>query len=63
MRAQVSRHSAWACFCTPKNFLDFAFMYWRIRRCLCGSDRIYYKTNDNIVEIMAIVGRQGLNHI
>lgn len=26
------------------------------RRCLCGSDTIYYRINDNMVEIMAIVG-------
>jgi toxin ParE1/3/4 len=32
------------------------------RRCVCGSDSIYYRINDDIVEIMAIVGRQDLNH-
>jgi len=31
------------------------------RRCVCGSDSIYYKINGNIVEIMAIIGRQDLN--
>ena len=30
------------------------------RRCACGSDSIYYRINNNIVEIMAIVGRQDL---
>lgn len=33
------------------------------RRCVCGSDSIYYRINDNIVEIMAIVGRQDLKNI
>ena len=33
------------------------------RRCVCGSDSIYYKINNNIVEIMAIIGRQNLNNI
>ena len=31
------------------------------RRCVCGVDSIYYRINDNIVEIMAIVGRQDLH--
>jgi toxin ParE1/3/4 len=33
------------------------------RRCICGSDTIYFRINDNTVEIMAIVGRQDLNNI
>ena len=33
------------------------------RRCACGSDTIYYRINDNIVEIMAIVGMQDLKNI
>lgn len=33
------------------------------RRCPCGSDTIYYRINDNTVEIMAIVGMQDLNNI
>ena len=32
-------------------------------RCVCGSDSIYYRIYDNTVEIMAIVGKQDLNHI
>ncbi len=31
------------------------------RRCVCGIDSIYYKINNDTVEIMAIVGRQDLN--
>jgi toxin ParE1/3/4 len=32
------------------------------RRCVCGSDSIYYKVNNNQVEIMAIIGRLDLNN-
>jgi toxin ParE1/3/4 len=31
------------------------------RRCVCGVDNIYFRINENVVEIMAIVGRQDLN--
>lgn len=33
------------------------------RRCPCGSDTIYYRINENMVEIMAIVGMQDLKNI
>lgn len=33
------------------------------RRCVCGSDSIYYRINIDVVEIMAIIGRQDLNAI
>ena len=33
------------------------------RRCVCGSDSIYYRINDEQVEIMAIIGSQDLNNI
>jgi toxin ParE1/3/4 len=33
------------------------------RRCACGADSIYYRISDNIVEIMAIVGRQDLKNV
>lgn len=28
------------------------------RRCVCGSDSIYHRINQDIVEIMTIIGRQ-----
>ena len=31
------------------------------RRCVCGSDSIFFKINEDIIEIMAIVGQQDLN--
>lgn len=33
------------------------------RRCVCGSDSIYFRLNEETVEIMAIVGRQDLSKI
>jgi len=33
------------------------------RRCVCGSDSIFYRINNDIVEIMAIIGRQDLSKI
>jgi len=33
------------------------------RRAVCGVDSIYYKITDDIVEIMAIVGRQDLENL
>ena len=33
------------------------------RRCACGSNSIYYRITNGIVEIMAIVGRQDLMNI
>ena len=33
------------------------------RRCVCGSDSIYFRINQETVEIMAVVGRQDLSKI
>ncbi|MGR7812550.1 type II toxin-antitoxin system RelE/ParE family toxin [Lacinutrix undariae] len=33
------------------------------RRCSCGSDTIYYRITNNVVEIMTIIGRQDLNTV
>jgi toxin ParE1/3/4 len=33
------------------------------RRCVCGSDSIYFRLHDEAVEIMAIVGSQDINTI
>ncbi len=47
----------------PYSFESVEYLKEGYRRCVCGSDSIYFKINDNIVEIMAIVGRQDLNNI
>ena len=33
------------------------------RRCVCGADSIFYRVKDEMVEIMAIIGRQDLNDV
>ena len=33
------------------------------RRCVCGADSIYFKINNEIVEIMAIIGRQDISNV
>ena len=48
---------------SPYSFESVDFIKKRYKRCVCGSDRIYYKINENIVEIMAIVVRQDLKNI
>ena len=47
----------------PYSFESVAFIKEGYRRCVCGSDSIYYKVNDNLVEIMAIIGKQDLKNI
>jgi toxin ParE1/3/4 len=49
----------------PFSFESVDFIKHRYRRCVCESDSIYFKVNNDndIVEIMAIVGRQDLNNI
>ncbi len=47
----------------PFSFESVDYIKKGYRRCVCGADSIYYKVNDDIVEIMAIVGRQDLSNI
>jgi len=47
----------------PFSFESVDFIKKGYRRCACGSDSIYYKLNNDIVEIMAIIGGQDLNNI
>jgi len=47
----------------PFSFESVDYIKKGYRRCVCGSDSIYYKVNNNTVEIMAIVGRQDLKNI
>jgi len=44
----------------PFSFESIDYIRNGYRRCACGSDSIYYRINNSIVEIMAIVGRQDL---
>ena len=45
----------------PFSFESVDYIKKEYRRCVCGIDSIYYKVNNNVVEIMAIIGRQDLN--
>jgi toxin ParE1/3/4 len=47
----------------PFSFESADYLKEGYRRCVCGSDSIYYKINEDFVEIMAIVGRQDLSNI
>ncbi|MFD2202538.1 type II toxin-antitoxin system RelE/ParE family toxin [Shivajiella indica] len=48
----------------PFSFESVDYIKTGYRRCVCGSDSIYFKiANDGVVEIMAIVGRQDLNNV
>jgi len=48
----------------PFSFESVDYLRKGYRRCVCGSESIYYKiANDGIVEIMAIIGKQDLKNI
>jgi toxin ParE1/3/4 len=45
----------------PFSFESVDYIKPGYRRCVCGSDSIFYRLNNGVVEIMAIVGSQDLN--
>lgn len=47
----------------PYSFESVAYIKKGYKRCPCGTDSIYYKVNEDIVEIMTIIGRQDLTKI
>lgn len=47
----------------PQSFESVDFIKPGYRRCVCGVDSIFYKVNEEIVEIMTIIGRQDLNQL
>ena len=47
----------------PFSFESVDFIKTGYRRCPCGSDNIYYRINNDIVEIISIIGRQDLDKI
>lgn len=44
----------------PFSFESVDYMKKDYRRYVCGVDSIYFKVNNNVVEIMTIIGRQDL---
>ncbi|TRO64514.1 type II toxin-antitoxin system RelE/ParE family toxin [Christiangramia sabulilitoris] len=47
----------------PFTFEAVDFIKPGYRRCVCGSDSIYYRVENNIIEIMTIIGKQDLSNI
>ncbi len=47
----------------PYMFEAVDYLKQGYRRCNCGSDSIYYRITDEVVEIMAIIGKQDLNKL
>ena len=47
----------------PFSFESVDYIKNGYRRCVCGVDSIYYRVENGIAEIMAIVGRQDLNNV
>ena len=46
----------------PFSFESVDYIRNGYRRCPCGSDTIYFRLNNDIVEIMAIVGMQDVDN-
>ncbi len=47
----------------PFSFESVDYIKTGYRCCVCGFDSIFYRINNGVVEIMAIIGRQDLNNI
>jgi toxin ParE1/3/4 len=49
---------------SPYSFESVDYIKIGYRKCVCGSDSIYFRIheNDKVVEIMAIIGRQDLKN-
>ena len=47
----------------PHSFESVDYIKQGYRRCVCGTDSIYFKVDGKSVDIMAIIGRQDLNNI
>ena len=47
----------------PQAFESVDFIKLGYRRCVCGVDSIFYKMDEDIVEIMAIIGRQDIDNL
>ena len=47
----------------PYSFQSVDYIRKGYRRCVCGADSIFYRVKDDIVEIIAVIGRQELNNI
>lgn len=48
---------------SPYSFESLEYIKKGYRRCVCGSDSIYFKINNNWVEIITIIGRQDISQL
>ncbi len=48
---------------SPLSFEAVDFIKPGYRRCVCGSDSIFFKVSNGVVEIMTIIGRQDFDHL
>ena len=48
---------------SPYSFESVEYIKKGYRRCVRGSDSIYFRINNDMVDIMAIVGKQDLKNI
>jgi len=46
----------------PFSFESVDYIKEGYRRCVCGSDSIFYRMNNDTIEIMAIIGSQDLSN-
>jgi len=47
----------------PFSFESVDYIKHGYRRCVCGSDSIYYRIDNDVIDIMAIIGKQDLKRI
>lgn len=47
----------------PFSFESVDYIRKGYRRCVCGSDSIYFRLNTDVIEIMTIIGQQDLKNI
>jgi toxin ParE1/3/4 len=47
----------------PHSFESVDHIRMGYKRCVCGSDSIFYRVKNEEVEIMAIIGKQDLNQL
>lgn len=47
----------------PQSFESVDFIKPGYRRCVCGVDSIFYKVNEDVVEIITIIGRQDFSQL
>lgn len=47
----------------PFSFESVDYIKKGYRRCVCGSDTIYFRVQEDLVEILAIIGMQDLKNI